>query len=66
MCLIRAYPKGLSDAFIYYASLCQKLYVRLYTLYNKIQPKPERNRCTSGAPNTLLRHQPISQIAYNQ
>ena len=32
----------------------------------KIQPKPERNRCTPGAPKTLLRHQPISQIAYNQ
>ena len=59
MCLVRAYPKGRSDAFVMH------LYVKIYMYVNvnyivKIQFKPERNRCTPGPPNTLLCYQPIS------
>ena len=65
MCLIRAYPKGHSDAFIMHSYVKNYMYVYVNYII-KIQLKPERNRCTPGDPNTILRHQPISHIACNQ
>ena len=65
--LSKSIPKGRSDAIIMHLYVKNYMYVNVNYII-KIQLKPERNRCTStpSPPNTLLRHQPISQIAYNQ